>query len=357
MASNPYPQLRTLGPAPKAGAQGNNPMAVNFGQPVPQTVTPKWVNALTGLVGGIGQAVAAPGNALMGNYNQVEIDQNGNVAPFDPRMVGDASNLAGLVTLGAGAAPAEADALNMGIRAFHGSPHDFQQFSVGKIGAGEGNQAFGHGLYFAGSEDVAKGYRNALSQDTGSPGHMYEVQLNVDPSQLIDWDKPLNQQASPVTQALQTAFPQYFSPTVINKYTGLPVEFPQPMTPQDIAQYAQQMDFPIAVPADNMTVKTLLERHDANPAQTAAQLKAAGIPGVQYLDAGSRNAGAGSRNYVMFGDDPISLLRKYGLVPGAICGGALTAQQVMQNQTPQQTNQLMAPVAPPANPLISQIGT
>jgi hypothetical protein len=34
--------------------------------------------------------------------------------------------------------------------------------------------------------------------------------------------------------------------------------------------------------------------------QAAELLKNAGIPGIQYLDAGSRGAGTGTRNYVVF---------------------------------------------------------
>ena len=51
-----------------------------------------------------------------------------------------------------------------GITAYHGSPHDFEQFDTSKIGTGEGAQAYGHGLYFAEHEPVAKGYRDALAQ-------------------------------------------------------------------------------------------------------------------------------------------------------------------------------------------------
>lgn len=53
-------------------------------------------------------------------------------------------------------------ALNV-IRAYHGSPHKFDAFDIGKIGTGEGAQAYGHGLYFAGNEDVARGYRDRLA--------------------------------------------------------------------------------------------------------------------------------------------------------------------------------------------------
>jgi hypothetical protein len=61
-----------------------------------------------------------------------------------------------------GALPAAAK----GIRAFHGSPHDFDRFDMSKIGTGEGAQAYGHGLYFAESEGVAKSYRDDLGDWT-----------------------------------------------------------------------------------------------------------------------------------------------------------------------------------------------
>jgi hypothetical protein len=50
-----------------------------------------------------------------------------------------------------------------GIRAYHGTPHDFPRFDITKIGTGEGAQVYGHGLYFAEHEPVALQYRNELS--------------------------------------------------------------------------------------------------------------------------------------------------------------------------------------------------
>ena len=49
-----------------------------------------------------------------------------------------------------------------GIIAFHGSGADFDEFRLDKIGTGEGNQAFGYGLYFSDSEDIGKFYKNAV---------------------------------------------------------------------------------------------------------------------------------------------------------------------------------------------------
>ena len=53
-----------------------------------------------------------------------------------------------------------------GIRAYHGSPYKFDKFDISKLGTGEGAQAYGHGLYFAGKEDIAKWYRDKLSRGT-----------------------------------------------------------------------------------------------------------------------------------------------------------------------------------------------
>ena len=50
----------------------------------------------------------------------------------------------------------------VGIIAFHGSGADFDEFKLEKIGTGEGAQAYGYGLYFTDSEDIAKFYRDAI---------------------------------------------------------------------------------------------------------------------------------------------------------------------------------------------------
>ena len=48
--------------------------------------------------------------------------------------------------------------------AFHGSPHIFDQFSLHAIGSGEGRQAYGWGLYFAGEKEIAEYYRSTLAR-------------------------------------------------------------------------------------------------------------------------------------------------------------------------------------------------
>jgi hypothetical protein len=73
--------------------------------------------------------------------------------------------------MGLAAAPIDVPAANLAeglgaktLKAYHGSPHDFDQFSLGKIGTGEGGQAYGHGQYFAEQEATAKAYRDRLQR-------------------------------------------------------------------------------------------------------------------------------------------------------------------------------------------------
>ena len=54
--------------------------------------------------------------------------------------------------------------------AWHGSPHDHDGFKTKKIGTGEGAQAYGYGLYFAGAKEVAEHYQKGLS---GRPAYKY----------------------------------------------------------------------------------------------------------------------------------------------------------------------------------------
>ena len=46
--------------------------------------------------------------------------------------------------------------------AWHGSPYDFDEFDLGAIGSGEGNQVHGWGLYFAKNKKVSVAYKDVL---------------------------------------------------------------------------------------------------------------------------------------------------------------------------------------------------
>jgi len=57
-----------------------------------------------------------------------------------------------------------------------------------------------------------------------------------------------------------------------------------------------------------------------NAADASATLRQAGIPGIRYLDGGSRSAGQGSSNYVVFpgNEGLLSILERNGQVMNPI---------------------------------------
>jgi hypothetical protein len=315
----------------------------------------------------IGQGIQAmiSGLTLPGDVAQ------GKFSMDDPRAIERVFDLASSVTLGAGAIPAPKNSLRAGIKAYHGSPHDFDKFSLDKIGTGEGAQAYGHGLYFADSEDVARSYRDALSTAREGPeytaarildlhgkdsdaaleyvskriddayakgdadaarnsqaikaalldgraakaapdGRMYEVEINANPDDFLDWDKPLSEQGEKV----RTAFGNIVGRNLNDepgwsKITG------------------------------DRALNAVVERAGRVKRGGGEDLlKQAGIPGIKYLDGSSRAAGEGSRNYVVFDDKLINILRKYGIaVPAGMAGYEMTRDQFNTYVADQQAQQ------------------
>ena len=188
-----------------------------------------------------------------------------------------------------------------GIDAYHGSPHEFEQFDSSKIGTGEGAQAYGHGLYFAEHEPIAKGYRDNLS----SNGHMYEVRINAHPDHLLDWDKPLSKQSDYVRKALEgfgikisdEDWKNYDDALLNALNHGLPPDFElnEPHDPSGQNIYKSR--------------KIVGGTHRDNAAVSKALLDA-GIKGIKYLDANSRGAKGDTHNYVVFDDKLINIKRR-----------------------------------------------
>lgn len=230
------------------------------------------------------------------------------------------------------------------IGAWHGSPHDFDRFDMSKLGTGEGAQVYGHGLYFAGNKEVANAYRKNLSgprddfdgsiapelmqairaegylgfdsagevvsairntpdwasrwevedparlaaafeaheaKKFGGQGRVYDVELAPDEDDLLDWDAPLSEQPSKVRKALA-----------------------------DMAALDSTVDVSDALTGEQF-YRRLQRRFaggvDAGGQGASEHLGWHGIPGLRYLDAGSRDGGSGTRNYVMFDDKLIKI--------------------------------------------------
>lgn len=188
---------------------------------------------------------------------------------------------------------------------------------MSKIGTGEGAQAYGHGLYFAENEGVAKSYRDRLThnatvdQTGGNPGHMYEVRINSDPSGFIDWDKPLSQQSDKARNALSDVADKR-----IADYNHVIDRLPDSPQRQDMIA---DLDDMIAMRDRDYMPKEMIKSREA-----ARFMREAGIPGIKYLDSGSRGGVDGTSNFVVFDDALVEIMRKYGLL-GPIGTGAVAA--------------------------------
>lgn len=224
-----------------------------------------------------------------------------------------------------------------GMTAYHGSPFSFDAFNTENIGKGEGAQSYGHGLYFAESPEVALKYRERLAppppatipgdvakaikglgnfgfdrpgeaidallndadfrrsqhwdnhddqarfavvesylreREGERPGATYQVRIHANPDHLLDWDKSLDEQTPYVRSRLIAA--------------GVrdDAKSPRPLKESGLLKV------------------------DAGGTE---DLRAAGIPGAKYLDQGSRDAGEGTRNYVIFHHDDVEITHKNGV--------------------------------------------
>lgn len=143
---------------------------------------------------------------------------------------------------------------------------------------------------------------------------MYEVNIHADPERFLDWDKPVSRQNESALAAL--------------KETGLNIEKMngrEGLKSIPLPQFGKVMPPPPPLPAPEGgrplgQIYNVIERVMGADRATAA-FRDAGIPGIKYLDAGSRGAGDGTRNYVVFDDKLIEILRKYG-IGGILAGGA-----------------------------------
>ena len=270
--------------------------------------------------------------------------------------------------------------------AWHGTPHDFDQFSLDKIGTGEGAQAYGYGLYFAGSRSVAEFYRKELSdfyidgkrfketnrniskivkdnkddlsvaakklrqyasENAGNPyamideaikvadaiesgafsnnenGRLYKVEIPEDDTYLL-WDKPLSEQSEKVKAALRS---------MDNRVTF----------GKDRESVKQWIKITGDIPPEMRAMTggalyshiagKLNARHDSpktGSQQASEYLHSIGIRGIKYLDGSSRGAGDSNYNYVIFDDTDISITNKYSQ-QGQIQGATLPDGRIILN--------------------------
>jgi hypothetical protein len=181
---------------------------------------------------------------------------------------------------------------------------------------------------------------------------MYEVNIDADPADFLDWDAPLSAQPPKVRNVLlgdparmEALRPKGVEGRILERaakqnegaWADLDI-----VINNDRDMYMSAME---AARREGVDVEDdmfspgewLVNKHREFVSYRApsddtgrlfrgreSELRDAGIPGIKYLDAGSRGAGDGSRNYVVFDDRLITILRKYG-IGGLIAGGGAYA--------------------------------
>ena len=89
--------------------------------------------------------------------------------------------------------------------AWHGSPHDFDEFDLGAIGSGEGAQFYGWGLYFAKNKEMAKNYKEVLSSvHETNTSSLFKVDIPENKN-MLDWNKTLNIQPKEIQEQIINA--------------------------------------------------------------------------------------------------------------------------------------------------------
>jgi hypothetical protein len=71
-------------------------------------------------------------------------------------------------------------------RAFHGTPYNFYKFLLAAIGTGEGNQAFGWGLYFAEKRKIGEHYKRTVGLKHVSTKFLSELPDNADIDEVME---------------------------------------------------------------------------------------------------------------------------------------------------------------------------
>jgi len=251
---------------------------------------------------------------------------------------------------------------------WHGSPHKFDKFDSSKIGTGEGAQAYGHGLYLAENPSVAQSYKDALTQRTGMWDASVDGKSLFDAAadygttgyssafaqkyfDLIKNGKTENQAKQQISSQLQKRISLSKSPgdvkgaqEALDFISNAQIKMPEgSLYKVDLPDehIAKMLDYDNAVPENvrkplsqaalnefgsgltdasgeklyKEMIFNFKQAGHPNPAQAATDwLTKQGVPGMRYLDGGSRGAGTGSSNFVVFpgNEGLLSILERNG---------------------------------------------
>ena len=108
--------------------------------------------------------------------------------------------------------------------AWHGSPHDFDEFDLGAIGSGEGNQAHGWGLYFAKNKKVSKLYKDVLSKaQSSNKSSLFKVEIPNE-TELLPEQYPISGYSRYVRDSLKNGLHK-MSEEQLERFTSLLIKY------------------------------------------------------------------------------------------------------------------------------------
>jgi hypothetical protein len=291
--------------------------------------------ALPGILAGAVNAVTAPYRA-MNPQQYPDFNTEQEAADFALNMMGGGTAF--------GRAPKNA----LGMNVWHGSPHKFEptelndlgEFNAAKINTGEGAQAYSYGHYTGEARGTGEGYRDQLAKTQIEPGDYaeYFASGSVRPSYgghdkilAFDPESGIVTAQSVVKNKNDEWVPEPNSQ--IRRHKTMPNVAELEKTLGRKPGYLYKVDLPDEHIAkmldwdktwdqqpknvqDSINTKALEKFYKTkeiptsqilyhinqgkSPAESAEHFRSLGIPGVRYLDEGSRSMGSGTSNFVVF---------------------------------------------------------
>jgi hypothetical protein len=228
-------------------------------------------------------------------------------------------------------------------RAWHGTPHTFApternalgEFDLSKMSTGEGAQAIAWGIYVAENDAVSKTYMTPELTYQRTSGHLTNKQeLVVD---MFDMGKPeteiLKEYASRYGGSFDDAQADLDHIKSMRGGSLYEIDVPD-------SAVAKMLDWDLPIESQPQAIQNIVS--DMSPMQPGATgkdfyqsllndsfartypygsqldktasfaLRDAGIPGVKFLDQGSRGTGEGSRNFVVFDAATVTIMDRNG---------------------------------------------
>jgi hypothetical protein len=212
--------------------------------------------------------------------------------------------------------------------AYHASPYQFEQFDLNKAGTGEGNDAYGHGIYLAQDPNASgpDGYYTEAFRDEHGHAHSYHVDLDAEPHEILDRDTPVSQQGDNIKKIAATLPPNLNEPGKFETDKGtVYIERQRGGLKYSLNSEPLTKDQATKLVQNNETGTGLYLRladhlyQDGQPESAyyknaSEYLKNNGVPALSYLDDVSRQNpdGPQTKNFVVFDGGKIKILQRNG---------------------------------------------